>query len=552
MTSLLTDIVETVLDVSKNIDNVFNFDAKAKIITCNNKIFFPEQDEKLIHTRKFDPNGVGITFNAGSTRALTSSIGFILGLKDISIGNSDAFLSSQYISTASGGSWCVGTYYFAKQANNLTDEEILGKPIPLKLINQETLNSYNYDKKTFLPQRYYDSSNYLKFAESLVTSSLDEVWTNSVSKIFLEPYNIQNKIIALNDYYANEIKKNNPDITEVLIPPPDFPHWICNGCILYGPIRKQGLINIEMTPHYTGLCQVLGKGLEKIGGSLIETFAYGCKIPSIEELNKSDLLKNIQIPKSQGYFELKDLLGISSLAFGYGVKNIAESNILLGFVDNFNPTFDTWCSETPFLSKKAEYMDGYISGNGSGILALASRNIKKIISFLTPGSDIPLDIAQLANFSVLGSIVSPLYGRYNFPDLYSDNPNSVKIFESDKFDDFLQQVLNRKNLGGPIYVRQTLKVLPNLIHGIEGNYEVEILFVILQLNTDFNSELPTEITDQFIDPKSRLYQFPCYPEADFQYEFINYSKEQANLLISYTYWMLQNTELKDIIKSFYE
>jgi hypothetical protein len=545
------------VEISNLENNLFNIDAKAKIydINPNSNISFPELDVNLVHSRKFDPNGVSIALNAGSTRATTAGIGYVLGLLDIPIGDTNAFIASNYFSTASGGSWFAGPYFFGKQANNLTDEQILGKPIPLEMINELTLNTYNYDKKTFLPQTYYNSFTFLKLVESTLTSLPDKIWINFNGKLFLESYNINNKIVALNEYYANELKINNPNIKDVIIPPPDFPYWISNGSLLYPPIVDKGLTNFAMTAMYAGFLQVLGDGNEKVGGNLIETFAYGCKIPSTEELEKPDILKNVKIPVNQGYFTLDDMIGISSANFGYETYTISQypsSNLILKNLDKLNPTYDLWCSENPNITNQAQYVDGYLSTSGSGIVPLVARKVKKILSFLTPGPIIDEFIPDLDNDDVIGATIAPLYGQGNNTPPYTSDPNSVQIFESKYFEDFKIQLVNKVQSNGPVYIRQKLNVLPNYQNGVSGNYEVDILYIILRSNTSFNSQLPISISSQFSQFGSPLYNFPNYSEANFKFQgFLDYPKDKSNLLISYCYWCIQQTELKDIIKSFY-
>ena len=547
--------------INKKENNLQTIKAKAKIyeIKSLGNIPFPEQDLNLIHERKFTPNGVSLAFNAGSTRAFTSGIGYVLGLFDIPIGDKNAFTAANYISSASGGSWFLGTYFYGKQANNLTEEEILGRPIPLKLINDLTLNTYNYDKKTFLPQTYYQSNSYLKLITAAIKGPPEKIWINFCAEKFLKPYNIENKVVSLNKFFADELKLNNPNIKDVIIPPPEFPYWICDGSLIYSPIVEEGLTVVPMTAMYAGFPQILGSGNEKVGGNLIETFAYGCKIPSIKEQLNPDILKNVEIPLNQGYFTLDDMIGISSASYIYETYLISQdtnSNLILKNADKLNPTYDLWSYENPNSTKQAQYGDGYLSGGGSGILPLLSRGVKKIICFLSPGSDIVVkpDSVEyyLTTTNVFGLAIAPLYGTCTNSPPFTSNPNSAQVFESKYYQDFINQATARFNSGDVVFVRQKLPVLTNLQNGILGNYEVDLLYIILRTNNNFNSQLPINISSQFTNIFSQFYQFPNYPEAIFRDQFIDYPKEKTNLLISYCYWTIQETELKSIIQNFYK
>ena len=74
---------------------------------------------------------------------------------------------------------------------------------------------------------------------------------------------------------------------------------------------------------------------------------------------------------------------------------------------------------------------------------------------------------------------------------------------------------------------------------------------MVQPNEIFNSQLPNYISSQFNNIESNLYNFPNYPDAELKDEVIDYSIYKSNLLISFIYWLINNTILKELIIEMY-
>ena len=530
--------------MKENYFNCLDIPATTKIINTDGEIYYPELSKNLIHSRTFNTEGVSLAINGGSTRAFTSSIGIFLSLLNINIknnNNKNAIISAQFISSVSGSSWFVGPYLFSKNTNNLSDKDLLGNHIPLENITDFTLNNENLNNKNFMGKLIFLRNNYLNFFESIITSKEKNIWINNTGKTFLEPYNINKKVVALNSYYAELIKKNNKNIKEVITPPEDSPFWIANSSLMYPPILNDGTTNVSLTPYYSGFPQILGNGNKIVGGNFIETFAYGCNIPSLAELEKSNELKNVNIPSSQGYFTLNNIIGCSSAFYAY---EFYKDSILTSLI----PTCNLWCLTDPNITKNSYYGDGGITDN-TGILALVSRKIKKIISFQSPGSFLPEKKDDIEKNSDFVTRFSSLYGTAT-SSTFTYNPNSHQIFESNKYSDLAEQ-LSIKRVDNVVYAKQKLKVLPNLQNGVEGNYELELLIIMVQPNEIFNSQLPNYISSQFNNIESNLYNFPNYPDAELKDEVIDYSIYKSNLLISFIYWLINNTILKELIIEMY-
>jgi hypothetical protein len=573
MTNIFKDLLSYVKidenSLSNDLSNLFYYDVVAGCgSNIGNVTTFPELNIDPENPRQYSSNGVGICINAGSTRSYTSMTGYMNALWDIDVGNGkNAFTGSQFMTSASGGSWFTGVFFFG--SIEYSKEELLGKPIPLKEINNLTLNSYNYDVDAFLGNRIYNSNSYLKFIESVLTSPPEKIWINSISKIFLDFYKIGEKAITLSKVYADGIQKgnpNNPYFKDIIYPPDEYPFWICVGSLLYTPTINSGAQLFQMSPLYCGFPQILSYAENSIGGYLIQNNVYGNKVPSeadCEKLNNNISTPdepfqviNALVPKTTGYFALKDMVGISSASYAYGTYQLSvdpSANLLEKQAYRLNPSYNVWCSLNPNNTIVTQFGDGYLS-DGTGITGLVSRNVKKIISFTQGGSlyESTSSPAVLVKDFKINATIAPLYGRckdYNG----RPNPNGTQIFKGFEYDDFINQISETlKKQSGAVYARQKLRVLPNIPNGVEGDYDVDILYIVLQPSDIFNSQLPKNISDQFSDPKSPLYNFPCYPEVEFQYDFIDYPKDKFNLLISFTYWTIINTELKDIIKSFYE
>jgi len=219
-----------------------------------------------------------------------------------------------------------------------------------------------------------------------------------------------------------------------------------------------------------------------------------------------------------------------------------------------NPSFFKPCkcvsppTYTPNTSKylnnqNAKLSDGAFSDN-TGILSLLARGVKKIISFVN-GTGIISEICDIPQLFGLAKQECIPAGSMSL--------NTIKVFNSSDYTNKVLPQFNSTYLsGGPTFARVRLNVLENIVFGITGNYEVEILFILQQPSKRFIDNLPNEVKKE-INNDGLFKNFPGYKTffQNFNLGIISLTFEQSNLLSTYTDWCLNQPELKKNVQEMF-
>lgn len=276
---------------------------------------------------------------------------------------------------------------------------------------------------------------------------------------------------------------------------------------------------------------------------VIENFAFGnTSIPKKLPTDISSPIINYYILSSD-IRNLSDSIGTSSWA----TASLLYEPELIPYIGNLLPeNIDSFLSSYNILikSKKDLYLKKYYLGDGafsnnSGILSLLSRGVKHIISFVN---------ANILNPGGCETTIKPLFGvlndiscRYSILAL-----DTVKVFSSEDYiNNIYPQFEKTFKSGGPSFARASLNVLENKNYGI-SSYNVDVLFIILEESSKFNSQLPLEIKSQI--GTNYFDDFQNFPNFSFGMQnipdLLYYTLGQVNLLSSYTEWCLSQPELK--------
>jgi hypothetical protein len=157
------------------------------------------------------------------------------------------------------------------------------------------------------------------------------------------------------------------------------------------------------------------------------------------------------------------------------------------------------------------------------------------------------NITQLVIRHDYANIYTNYSGLFGEDNLYIQHKEKeIQVFPNSYYEDYINQIEMRWRGGGVVYYRKKVPVLQNRRYGIAGEYEVELLIIILQQSIEYNSRLPEEITSRF-KYKNGLYgNFPNYRTKRIKLE-----REEVNLLSSYTEWCIEDEELKKEILEMY-
>jgi hypothetical protein len=508
-----------------------------------------------VNVKKYDPNGVSIAVSGGGSRSYTATIGYMKALIDIPMGNDNAFNSTQYVSTVSGGSFFFGTYLFAKGVK-YSNSELLGKMVPPNKINNYTLVTTNLKNRNFMGKSilYTPVENYLLEGRQLgITNGY--LWQYAIGRVFLSPYKLSNRLIALNSYYYNKLKTQNPYLPNAIYPPSNAPFWICNSALGGVQLKNNGRISIQFTPYYSGVPQFVSNINNKqlIGGVLTDTCAFGATIKTDGQKQYSNKCQYNTVSlniKEDNIVKLANIVGNSTNAQSYLTPD--DIRQIFGKYLNLNPYYSFL---SPTTRKYVSYQNStYYTADGgdsdnTGIICLLQRRCRHIIAFEN-FTELVKDANNICSLSLLA--LFGVQNGENCPDYPYPFNSSLQVFKTADFKKVSTQFIDRKKGGGPCYARVKLEVLANATQGVEGKYTVDLLVIVLAESTRFNSFLPKQITNSFANPNSQFYNFPYLPFRGKTYNTLfRYTLPQVNLLASYAYWSVHNTELKDVIRDMY-
>lgn len=533
-------------------------------------ISFPELCGENTFIKKIpDINKVSISISGGGSRSFIATMGYFRALNRMGYKNKE-----QYVSSVSGGSWFYGLYSFSQRNNSYNDAILLGNscgisysdiPDPKNITMQELLITNN-NNKLFYGNIFIEKDLYEYLIESCLDENIDisKIWNNCIGNYILELYNINNNVpVALNYEHAMDIMIRNPDIGEPIYLKDDVPFWICNTTLFLNERFSYDYINVPMTPLYSGIPQIID-GDNNVGGYVIENYAFGNHIiESNNKYNSNDctIVNDVLIEKNESIKTLSDMIGSSSTAFASIIHNPQIISSVLAsilpldskeIIPKYNIVVN---SDTDSYSELLRIGDGAFS-DYLGILGLLSRGVRYIICFNNTETSINNSKNNCDN-----SLLS-LFGLGKQSCLLS-NPslNNIQVFDSKDYDSkVLHQFQNTYDIGGPTFARTKLNVLPNKIYGIDGNYIVDILFIMLQPSRNFikelNIDIRKEITYNNLTSPEVHGEFNNFPNYLTFFQNLNkgvtsLTLPQINLLSSYTDWCLQQPELKKHIIEMY-
>jgi hypothetical protein len=517
-------------------------------ISPSGNLSYPEFYSSNLYGNKVpDINKVSICISGGGTRSFCVSMGYFRALNKMGYKN-----KAEYISSVSGGSWFYSVYSFYQTYGNI--DTAMGQSCGLdknnipdpSLMTLNELNNKNKDLENYLGNIFSTSINDLlqEYLTPFSGVAFDNMWNKIIFNYILKPLGLDKNVpISLNKMHADDIYKRNPNLGYPLYLNDDMPFWICNSTLLFDDIEEYPYLCVPLTPLYSGIIQEITKSDKTLGGMAIENFAFGnTSVPKKLPINISSPIINSYILSSD-IRNLSDSIGTSSWA----TASFFYEPDLIPYIGNLLPeNIDAFLSHYNILikSKKDLYLKKYYLGDGafsnnSGILSLLSRGVKHIISFVN---------ANILNPEGCETTIKPLFGVLN--DRYCKYSilalDDVKVFSSEDYiNNIYPQFQKTFKSGGPSFARASLNVLENKNYGI-SSYNVDILFIILEESSKFNSQLPPEIKSQI--GTNYFDDFQNFPNFSFGMQnipdLLYYTLGQVNLLSSYTEWCLSQPELK--------
>jgi len=539
---------------------------KQAATTPFNAEFFPlpwgsaYSHEHSLKARSSAANFVGVCFSGGGSRALSAAMGQLRGLKYLNL-LEDVF----FISSVSGGTWASATYTYLPPQYD--DDDFLG----LVVVNPGNLTYWNWNPQHPEYALDYLSPNNLGrvpptlglFNDLNAILSLkdkynyanNELWQGLVGTLILRRWGLWNPGSngLPTQYYSftpaylgwkggildrnRQLKANQFNCVQR-----QRPLYVMNGCIVSNPtVEGAQLLYFESTPVGLGVRNYfpgIGPGGRDIGGGLLEPFAMGSEW--IKDISARDA--SVSVPSRP--FSLSDMVSISSAAFAETIQK--EFPILDGLI----PKYPYWPVKGRNLSKNSVYPYEFADAGSledTGITSLLNRNLPNIIAFVNSQTPLTKDSGQIVIdsqvqllFGIQPSAASLRYKEAKRRDVPNDDVAFVQVFDSCHYNELAQGLwaANSGSYNGTAMYLQTLPVLPNANFGIQGNYNVRVLWIYNSWVGAWYDLLSDEVA-VYADAE-KLLSFPNY-NTILQ---LNLSVRQVNLLAQLSCWnVMSNTHV---------
>lgn len=472
----------------------------------------PEQDVLLSRAN------TGICFSGGGTRSASCSAGQLRGLHALGL-----LPRIRYLSGVSGGSWAAVPFTYLPDDWN--DETFLGMTIDPEDLTEDHLR--NLDRNSFI-YAVSDSVIIDNFLKNAAQFAGDETFSRALGDIFLNRFGLDSlkRLFGFNALTVDAAVNRNPKAQRS-----DFytvrsgrPYLIVGGTILrlQNDPSLPDKVQIEMTPFYTGVFPVhkrAGSRNQNIGGGYIESFAFDSDAPERRPDAKNEV--SVRLGASRHRFTLSDVIGTSGAA---PAETLDRLNLdWLGF-----PEFKYW----PVVKARGQSLKAreYEFGDGGhlenlGVMPMLLRKVKRIVVFVNTKHSLngPDDI---------NDSIPPLFG-HRFP--------KNQVFPKERYDPLVEALVAKKTADKTVMHRERYPVQENAFYGIEGDWEVEVLWVYNERVKDWEKRLPQPIRSMI--GHGSLGNFPHY-KSFFQNPpaFIDLSTKQASLLAHLSCWNVVENE----------
>lgn len=481
---------------------------------------FPEQDELDIN-----PNKLAIAISGGGTRSMVASIGHFRAFKRK---NQEFHKDISYISGVSGGSWFATIFTLARVDMN----SLLGESIKINDISRLTLNTTNFYNKDYMGNMLSNFPIVDKLSNGYLTGVLpSKLWNYAVSSVILDPYDLDNL------YLVNSKKeaKLNSEFNNIncIYPKSGYPFLISVAATVDEriPLGDENTGLFEFTPMYSGM----RVPSTEYGGILFSNPAFGCNFKNLN--SATDKLEVLTVNKNRN---AKIEISVSASSAALGIEAIRLTNSMMpfsGYMSRTKITTNVW----GFASKQGRELN-LVDGtflDYSGVVSLAARGCKKIISFLNTESF----HGNYCNFGI-----TQLFGVDDeFQCDYHKFKDKNRIFSLENWIQMRKDFEKRIEDGKIPFFHRKMDVLPNWRIGVNGGYETEVLFVPLLKYNKFFEQLPIDVnSDKFSELKNVPNIDLIFSKEGFPLELTN---SQVNLISTYTDWYL--TQIMDELPEFF-
>lgn len=484
-----------------------------------------------------------LALSGGGSRAMSWAMGVLRALDEF--GLMDRF---DAVSSVSGGGWAASVYMFQTKYNMT---ELLGPPTIPGELTLEELSS----QRGRLNDVLAEGTN-SRIAWCVLIHPWAECWERMIEETILAPFDLggRDTYLAADSAHRADIIRRNPQLREdqFRVPRPDRPKVLVMNGILTAPVNYPAYLGKAVPfqvspdfagtpfwPNYTGSVNAIQYPSESwfrpdidavMGGGLIETFAYGGRAPSSQSQSGE-----IPVPMPDTPMSLASAVAISS---GPVIKSQR-------YVWPILPEGQT---QEALLF---EHADGGMQEN-SALLALLQRRATKAVSVMATGVALSEEVNWCESRTddeweqIIGPcdkaacMLTSLFG-YKYEATFT-NHNNNQVFAKDTLPPLLCRFQHLKRLGKPAVLVEKLEVVSNSWFGIDGGFEIELLFIVLDASSDFERSLPAQMQAQ-LESNSLFAEHPHY-DTFMEWDLIHLQRPISNLLAAQSeYFVKQNQGL---------
>lgn len=472
-----------------------------------------------------------ICFSGGGSRAMTVALGVLRALHHL-----DLVSKLDAVSSISGGTWAAAVWMFAKEVVEdgvrmpADAGTVLGARTEPKLL---TLRRLAERPPVGFHAAFTPMSAVWKgpFAGTTPTHYWEEIY----AKLVLSPFGLGSTKVALaaSEEDVARIRRANPNLAqqEFLTPRSDRPKSFVMGGTVMAPAMyltdESNYVLLQMSPDYSGTPFGPGRplryepavlGLEpledvRIGGGLIETFAFGSDAPLQAEDQAGG--EAVLLGSPPATLSLAKAVSVSSDALPValiGVDGVPAwlqtPAAQLAQKETLWPIGRFGSSERHGL--RHAIADGGLAEN-SGVLPMIQRGAQFIISVHASspfpensplGARIDFCRRDLLSLDLDRSVTGGLLGLFwTKPVPRSRDSSTNKVFRTEELLPLLCSFQRDVEGGRPAIQLRRLEVLRNDWWGIEGSspdkpYFVEMLFVLNLQHRNFEDQLPDEVQEE--------------------------------------------------------
>lgn len=485
------------------------------------EFIFPEIEQGMVN-----PEKMAIAVSGGGTRSMVASIGYFRGLYEY---NPNFLENVSYLSGISGGSWfnTIIGYSTAEL------EELLGKSINVWDISNNSLILTNFKQDSLFIGNVVVSCPFVDtFFQAAKRVPQDRVFELMCGTLFLKKYDLQFKVPVINQKHVDLNREFNC-VSSVMLHP-KRPFTITTGTVLDNDLIECGLPSpaIEYTPLYTGI-RVPN---EKYGGLLFGNQGFQCDYQKIS--NVEDQVIGTHLNFINDNTTLSTGIAVSGSAYAADVFTMGES-FLGGLLGNYNLNAKVWGVNSR-KEHKVELADGTFH-DYTGIIPLVARGCKKILCFVNCQE-------FKKNYCDFG--LAHLFGveqdlNCSYSEYRCGNTQIFHVKDWVLMREHFDECEKTKTLKS---YKCTIDVMKNKSIGVNGDYQVEIIFVVLSQDKKFVDQLNIDFNDpNFRDLKS-------FPNTQLMFEkdgkVLEMTRQQVNISSSYCHWAMN--EVISLYPSFFE